>query len=420
MDDILSLCQNPDAVRNVRAHRQRVAALLDRGVSIPCPESVEIGPDVSVERIAPGVVLHTGSRLRGARTCLGTGVEIGREGPASLEDVVCGPGVCLDGGSFVGATFLDGAGVRSWAHVRAGTLFEEHASAAHCVGLKQTLLFPHVTLGSLINFCDVLMAGGTGPRDHSEVGSGYIHFNFTPRGDKATPSIFGDVPRGVLLREPRIFLGGLAASVGPMQVGYGSFLGPGEVYRRDVKEGKFQLGERRAQLSLDVDLRILTGLRAKIRKNLAFVGNLVALWRWYREARPLLVGGDPWRRLSFEAGQETVEEAVAERIRQLDKLVGLVPESIDALKAAGAEGQAAEQAALATRWPAAREVVAGYRDIAGDRPAAEVALDALAGRADQPYVDAVRGLPAVAQAAVTTWLRSVASTLEAEAGAALG
>ena len=71
-------------------------------------------------------------------------------------------------------------------HVRAGTILEEAASVAHTVGLKQTILFPFVTLGSLINFCDCLMAGGTGPKDHSEVGSSYIHFNFTPNQDKAT------------------------------------------------------------------------------------------------------------------------------------------------------------------------------------------------------------------------------------------
>ena len=38
-------------------------------------------------------------------------------------------------------------------------------------------------------------------REHTEVGSRFIHFNFTPRGqsgDKATPSLIGDVARGVL------------------------------------------------------------------------------------------------------------------------------------------------------------------------------------------------------------------------------
>jgi bifunctional UDP-N-acetylglucosamine pyrophosphorylase/glucosamine-1-phosphate N-acetyltransferase len=92
--------------------------------------------------------------------------------------------------------------------VRAGTIFEEQASIAHTVGLKQTILFPFVTLGSLINFCDCFMAGGTSRENHSEVGSSYIHFNYTPNQDKATASLIGDVPHGVMLNQNPIFLGG--------------------------------------------------------------------------------------------------------------------------------------------------------------------------------------------------------------------
>ena len=88
------------------------------------------------------------------------------------------------------------------AQVRETCILEEEASGAHCAGIKQTILLPFVTLGSLINFCDCLMAGGTSRQNHSEVGSSYIHFNFTPDGDKTTPSLIGDVPRGVMLAEP--------------------------------------------------------------------------------------------------------------------------------------------------------------------------------------------------------------------------
>jgi bifunctional UDP-N-acetylglucosamine pyrophosphorylase/glucosamine-1-phosphate N-acetyltransferase len=98
--------------------------------------------------------------------------------------------------------------------------------------------FPFATLGSLINFCDCLLAGGTSRKDHSEVGSSYIHFNFTATGDKVTPSLFGDVPRGVMLNQPPIFLGGQGGSVGPIRVGFGNVVSAGTVLRKDVhKEG---------------------------------------------------------------------------------------------------------------------------------------------------------------------------------------
>ena len=126
------------------------------------------------------------------------------------------------------------------AQVREGCLLEEEANGAHCVGLKQTILFPFVTLGSLINFCDCLMAGGTSRKDHSEVGSSYIHFNYTPDGDKTTASLFGDVPRGVML-EPAADLPGRPgrrgrAGAGGLRHGGRGGLGParGRARRRQA------------------------------------------------------------------------------------------------------------------------------------------------------------------------------------------
>ncbi len=120
----------------------------------------------------------------------------------TLDDCRLGPKVELKGGYFKQSVFLEKANMGLGAQVREGCLLEEEANGAHCVGLKQTILLPFVTLGSLINFCDCLMAGGTSRKDHSEVGSSYIHFNYTPDGDKTTASLFGDVPRGVMLDQP--------------------------------------------------------------------------------------------------------------------------------------------------------------------------------------------------------------------------
>ncbi|MBK8259758.1 MAG: hypothetical protein IPK80_00205 [Nannocystis sp.] len=98
----------------------------------------------------------------------------------TVRDAVLGEGARIDGGFAEGAVLLRGASAGADAHLRAGTLMEEESSTAHAVGLKHTILLAFVTLGSLINFCDALVAGGTSRRDHSEVGSGYIHFNYTP------------------------------------------------------------------------------------------------------------------------------------------------------------------------------------------------------------------------------------------------
>ena len=121
----------------------------------------------------------------------------------------------------------------SGSNVREGTILEEESRGAHTVGLKQTILFPYVTLGSLINFCDCLMSGGTSGENHSEVGSSYIHFNYTPNQDKATASLIGDVPRGVMLNQRPIFLGGQGGLVGPCRLEFGTVIAAGSIFRND-------------------------------------------------------------------------------------------------------------------------------------------------------------------------------------------
>lgn len=310
----------PDTAADLDA---RLASLAARGVQIVDPRQTFVGPEVLADRIQAGVILYPGTRLHGPRCYLGPRVEIGREGPAVIVDSVLGEGAAVASGYVEGAVLLDQARLGANAHVRPGTLLEEQASTAHAVGLKQTLLLSFVTLGSLINFCDCLMAGGTSRSDHSEVGSGFIHFNFTPwgeQGDKATPSLIGDVVRGVFLRERRIFLGGLAGLVGPAQVGYGSIVAAGQIVRKDVDEGAFVLRGVRA-----VERHLQPGwidrLQPRLRQNIAYVAQLFALRQWYREVRLARIAADDPRRIPVAAGAELIEQAIVERRKQLARFV---------------------------------------------------------------------------------------------------
>ena len=69
-----------------------------------------------------------------------------------LVDAILGDGAAVASGYVEGAVLLRGAKLGANAHARPGTLLEEQASTAHCVGLKHTILLPFVTLGSLIIF----------------------------------------------------------------------------------------------------------------------------------------------------------------------------------------------------------------------------------------------------------------------------
>ena len=299
-----------------------VSALLKKGVSIPAPSTVYVGDEVDPARIAgEDVVLYPGCRIGGAGTVIARGARIGREGPVTIEDCRVGPNVELAGGFFSNAVFLSGSGMGLGAHVRKGTILEEQAHAAHCVGLKQTILFPYVTLGSLINFCDCLMSGGTGRRHHSEVGSSYIHFNFTPDGDKATPSLMGDVPRGVMLNQPPIFLGGQGGMVGPLAVAFGTVAAAGSILRRDVPEPcKVVVGKTHRGGVMDFVPHRYPGLARIVERNIRYVANLNALEQWYIHVRRPFFRAQELGELIYEGAVENLASARTERLTRLEAL----------------------------------------------------------------------------------------------------
>jgi len=218
----------------------KVEKLIQKGVKISNPQSIEIGSEVNIEQISgKGVVIYSGCKIFGSSTIILHGTKLGYEGPATIDNCQIGPQVELRGGFLRDTVFLKKVSLGSGASVREGTIMEEESSVAHSVGLKQTILFPFVTLGSLINFCDCLMSGGTSRKDHSEVGSSYIHFNYTPNQDKATPSLIGDVPRGVMLNQSPIFLGGQGGLVGPCRLEFGTITAAGTICRKDqLKPGQ--------------------------------------------------------------------------------------------------------------------------------------------------------------------------------------
>ncbi len=331
--------------------------LIDRGVIIPSPGSVEIDESVVPHRIAPGAIIHRGCRIVGAKTSIGPGAELGAEAPVTVEDCQLGHDVELNGGYFSGATFLDGAHMGSCAHIRPGTLMEEEAGGAHAVGFKQTIFLSFVKAGSLINFCDALMGGGTSRENHSEIGSSYIHFNFTPHQDKATPSLIGDVPRGVMLDQPPIFLGGQGGLVGPVRIAYGTVIPAGIICRQDILEERqlYSLPITMLQ-TRKFALGIYRGINRIMINNLIYIGNLWALKTWYQSVRKRTMAGDPFVAACHAGALEQIDAVLGERIKRLKDLAGKMPYSLERARVETGENlppkARLQQETLVKKWPA--------------------------------------------------------------------
>lgn len=322
----MSDASTPPSLRNTVATLDaRLDRLAKRGVIIVDPRQCYVDDAIAPEQICAGVVLWPGTRLLGAKTYLGPGCEVGTEGPATVKNSVLEREVKVASGYVDGSLALQGVKIGAQAHVRPGCILEEGVSLAHCVGLKQTILLSYVTLGSLINFCDCLMAGGTSEKVHAEVGSGYIHFNFTPwgaHGDKATASLIGDVVQGVFLDQPRIFLGGMGGMIGPRKVGFGSVAAAGQVLRGDLASGKLQLT---GPMNLDRDWKdgALDRVEPRLGPNRDYIAQLLALCTWYRHVRlkRAQLRQDEPGQAAAAYGVELIEGALKERIKQLNRFL---------------------------------------------------------------------------------------------------
>lgn len=389
-----------------QSYPPRVRELLARGVHMPQPATVFVEETVDPQRIAPDVVIHPGCRISGALTSIGAGSVIGEEAPVTIEDCQLGLEVELKGGFISGAVFLDGASLGSGAHVRPGTLLEEQASGAHSVGLKQTILMPYVTLGSLINFCDVLMAGGTSRKNHSEVGSSFIHFNFTPHQDKATASLVGDVPRGVFLDQKPIFLGGQGGLVGPAHIGFGCVTPAGTVFRGDASgDGLLLKSVALTGGTKPYHMGVYRGAARIWRNNLAYIGNIRALQAWYRHVRVRFMTG-VYHRFCWEGALRQLEAVEQERLKRLDEWVSKLKRSAEHLRASGeAAAEAEVQESIFRRWPAARERLGHWREDVLQRDEFLRGLEAAG--VDRPYLEVIPGLPPEVKAHGTAWLRSI-------------
>jgi UDP-N-acetylglucosamine/UDP-N-acetylgalactosamine diphosphorylase len=365
-------------------------------------------------------VIHAGCRLRGAETAIGPGCILGEEGPVTIENCQLAADVTLKGGYFAGATLLGGVVFGSCAHVRPGTLLEEQTSCAHAVGLKQSIMMPYAVLGSLVNFCDCLLAGGTDRKNHSEVGSSYVHFNYTPQHDKATASLFGDVPRGVMLDQRPIFLGGQGGAVGPIQVEYGTVIAAGTVYRRDVTQpGMLVFGQfTRPAGEHPYDTSIYGDIRRVVANNLAYIGNLHALDLWYREVRARFAGGSPWDKACHDGARQRMREQVRERIVRLGELAANMRRSLEAAARKHAGNLPAHpfgpQRTLAEHWDAIAPRLELSAAAAGTATERDAFLRELAHTPTAAgYLDAIRSLSPEARRAGAAWLQSVVDSVVA-------
>ena len=402
---------------------EKIRLLLEKGVKIPNPLMVEFGEEVDINRISgDGVVIYGGCKIYGKKTLIMPGTKIGYESPVTIEDCQIGPHVELKGGFFSNSTFLEKANMAYGAQVRDACILEEEANGAHVVGLKHTILFPFVTLGSLINFCDCLMAGGTSRRNHSEVGSSYIHFNYTPNQDKVTASLIGDVPRGVMLNQKPIFLGGQGGLVGPSRLGYGTVIAAGVIYRGDYPEGGKLLIDGRIKKTNSVFYPgIYWNIQRRILNNINYIANLIALRQWYLSVRIQFFQENFMSQKLYEGALEKLDMAIDERINRLKVLTHKMPKSAEhyekILKGKDSKVLVNQKKELFDNWQEIEDALFLFRKKLGGISERNAFLEKVARDRDKKgndYIKVIQGLDKEWSAEGTSWLQGIVDKINKE------
>ena len=394
------------------ANPLRVAQLSDRGVDVWGAHKVYIGEEVPIENFEAGAVLYNAT-ITGANTRVGAGSRIGVSGPARVDDCQIGRDCELGAGVYEGSTLLDGAKVRGFAELRPGTLLEEEAEAAHCCAFKNTILTAGVVAGSMINFCDAMLTGGTSRSDHSEIGSGAVHFNFDPRGDK-WGSLFGDV-RGVLLRSAPIFLGGQCGLIAPLHVDFGAVTAAGSMVRRDVGPDCVKFETAQTGMLAGFDREVYPSLQRKFLSTADLVGTLWALDVWYEKVRAAYA--DERLKPLYEAARVQATDHVKERVKRLEKILAKLPRSLE--KAATLnQAERKDVRAEHRRMIENRQAIVAclLRVPETTPPPGEFLREYDAARANRNHIEAIQGLTAEAAGSAASWLGGIAAQYRAEIG----
>jgi UDP-N-acetylglucosamine/UDP-N-acetylgalactosamine diphosphorylase len=374
-------------------------------------ERVYVGSEVLLENISSDVTLMNAA-LTGENTAVGRYSRIGTSGLATIHNTQIGEQVELGAGSYSHATLLNGVKIRGFAEIRQGTVLEEQAEVGHNVGLKHTVFTAAVVAGSSINFCDAFISGGTSRDDHSEIGSGCVHFNFDPHGDKFG-SLIGDVT-GVLLRSPRIFIGGNSGLIAPIHVDFGAVVAAGSTVRENVGAKLLYRGTASPAHCGPYDPQQYRDLERKFMTTAKLVGNLNALASWYKEIR--LPSASKAESVLYKSAVANILLHIQHRASEIAKIVSKIEKSVLNAKTSGNAAQpfSKQHARIADAREWIVPMLAGNGEIQRFTPPIGLVEEYQRLRAERPHTDAVRSLSEPSVTSATAWLQDIAGSLSSQ------
>ena len=210
--ELLGMNSRLDQAELQRLAQQRInGQWMEAGVTLLAPETTLIGPRV---QLAPDVLLEPGVRLEG-RVEVAEGAQIGQG--SVFRDCLIGPGAeirpyCIGQNAVIGA----GAKVGPFAHLREGTVLDEHVHMGNFVETKKA----HLHAGAKANHLSYLGDCEVGER--TNIGAGFITCNYD--GYKKHRTVIGK----------DVFVGSDCQAVAPVTLGDGCVTAAGTTIVADI------------------------------------------------------------------------------------------------------------------------------------------------------------------------------------------
>jgi len=252
------------------------------------------------------------------------------------------------------------------------------------------------------------MAGGTDRKNHSEVGSSYIHFNYTPNQDKATSSLIGDVPNGVMLNQNPIFLGGQGGLIGPCRLTYGTIIAAGTINRKDeLNPGRLIFGGAGKGGSIPFTPGMYRSEKRIVINNIIYIANLMALLLWYNHVRSMFISQDFPQPL-LDGLKEKLNMAIEERINRLGELCLKMPDPDIANETS--ERLMNQKNDLRERWPEMEEAFKVNKIKKGDLSLRDKFLETISRGikiSGKKYIPVIKSLSVENATHGTKWLQGI-------------
>jgi len=188
------------------------------GVTIVDPATTYLEPDLV---IGQDVTLHPNTMLCGD-TSVGAGSEIGPN--TRIHGSAVGANCAIRESVVVNSQIGDHVGVGPFAHIRGGSIVEDHVHIGNFVELKKTLMHADAKAGHLAYLGDGIIG------ERANIGAGTIFCNYDGKNKHTTTIGAG------------AFIGSNSSLVAPITIGEGALTGAGAVVIRDVAPGERVVG----------------------------------------------------------------------------------------------------------------------------------------------------------------------------------